>query len=423
MVFQKRFSGAVLLARNIGRLRSPSLSGKRPAGRLLVATDVRLTRLENGRFGSAHPSVSDQTLARYLNVGREFHLIARLVEPLPSAALQELADTRISVSPLTGDTKSSHVVVRATRLARQISVVRIRPADVVVVRLPEFIGSMFWLRAKVAGARVVSNLVAEPTAVSARLGRPARFHRAWLTSVVKLMVKRSNAVIYVTRELLQHSFPAAPGIPTLGASNVSLPPEAVSSAPRVYTHRDPHEARRLVAVGDQNSMLKGHDLLIRCVARLRSSGHNVLLDLVGGGTAASELISLARELGVADHVVFHGFVSERSRLTSILDSADFFVMPSRTEGLPRSMVEAMARGMCCIGSRVGGIPELAPEVGLFAPDSESALYDCIARMMTDADLATAVAATEWERARDILRSADPMAFTQFLYAVAVDDSR
>jgi glycosyltransferase involved in cell wall biosynthesis len=55
-----------------------------------------------------------------------------------------------------------------------------------------------------------------------------------------------------------------------------------------------------------------------------------------------------------------------------LDQADIFVMPSRTEGLPRTMIEAMARGLPCIGSAVGGIPELLrPEDMVPAGDASS----------------------------------------------------
>ena len=43
-----------------------------------------------------------------------------------------------------------------------------------------------------------------------------------------------------------------------------------------------------------------------------------------------------------------------------LDHADLFVLASKTEGLPRAMIEAMARGLPCVGSAVGGIPELLP---------------------------------------------------------------
>ena len=52
---------------------------------------------------------------------------------------------------------------------------------------------------------------------------------------------------------------------------------------------------------------------------------------------------------------------------AILDSADIYVQPSRLEGLPRAVVEAMGRALPVIGTRVGGIPELLPVSRLYAP--------------------------------------------------------
>ena len=48
-------------------------------------------------------------------------------------------------------------------------------------------------------------------------------------------------------------------------------------------------------------------------------------------------------------------------VTEQLDAADVFVLPSRQEGLPRAMIEAMARSLPCVGSDVGGISELIPD--------------------------------------------------------------
>jgi glycosyltransferase involved in cell wall biosynthesis len=56
-----------------------------------------------------------------------------------------------------------------------------------------------------------------------------------------------------------------------------------------------------------------------------------------------------------------------------LDAADLFVLPSRTEGLPRAMIEAMARGLPSLGSTVGGIPELLPPEDMVPPGDVTAL--------------------------------------------------
>jgi glycosyltransferase involved in cell wall biosynthesis len=68
------------------------------------------------------------------------------------------------------------------------------------------------------------------------------------------------------------------------------------------------------------------------------------------------------DLGIRRHLVFHGQVPAGAQVRALLDESHVFVLPSRTEGLPRSMLEAMARGLPCIGTPVGGIGELiSPE--------------------------------------------------------------
>ena len=66
-----------------------------------------------------------------------------------------------------------------------------------------------------------------------------------------------------------------------------------------------------------------------------------------------------------------------------LDRSDLFVMPSRTEGLPRAMIEAMARGLPCIGSNVGGIPELLPSDSMIPPNDPLLLSEKLAKILKD----------------------------------------
>lgn len=67
----------------------------------------------------------------------------------------------------------------------------------------------------------------------------------------------------------------------------------------------------------------------------------------------------------------------------ILDSSDLFVLPSRTEGLPRALIEAMARGLPCIGSAVGGIPELIDTSEMVPPGDPAALAAKIQEVLKD----------------------------------------
>ena len=79
----------------------------------------------------------------------------------------------------------------------------------------------------------------------------------------------------------------------------------------------------------------------------------------------------------------------------------------------------MARGVCVIGSRVGGIVELADSECLFAPDDEKALAECVARLYSDAVHTTALAQAGQARARAVVEQARPERISAFLRSVAL----
>src|SRR5262249_40122941 len=85
--------------------------------------------------------------------------------------------------------------------------------------------------------------------------------------------------------------------------------------------------------------MKGHDVLLKALAR-RPDPCPMLI--VGDGSERGALEGLASELGVRDSVRFLGF---RKDVPDLLAASDFFVLPSRTEGLPLSVLEAMAHGL------------------------------------------------------------------------------
>jgi glycosyltransferase involved in cell wall biosynthesis len=79
------------------------------------------------------------------------------------------------------------------------------------------------------------------------------------------------------------------------------------------------------------------------------------LVIVGRGPSENELLSLTKELGIEDNVEFAGFQSD---VKPYLDKAQYFIMTSRSEGLPCAIMEAMSNGNIILTTPVGNIPDL-----------------------------------------------------------------
>jgi glycosyltransferase involved in cell wall biosynthesis len=165
------------------------------------------------------------------------------------------------------------------------------------------------------------------------------------------------------------------------ASDVNLSPECYVSQPRVAL-RDP-SSLRIVFVGTLESLYKGPDVLLDAVGICKSQGVPVKVRFMGIGQQMPALLERCSRLGIDNEVEFLGSVTAGEPVRRELDGADLFVLPSRAEGVPRAMLEAMARGLPCIGSSIGGIPELLHEEDLVPGDNPAALAKVIGTVFAD----------------------------------------
>lgn len=101
--------------------------------------------------------------------------------------------------------------------------------------------------------------------------------------------------------------------------------------------------------------VKGHDILLKAWARSEIGKRGGHLAIAGEGRSREELTALARELGIANEISLLGHVKDIPRFLAVLDG---FAMPSRHEGFPLAILEALAAGLPVVASRVGGIPEI-----------------------------------------------------------------
>ena len=100
--------------------------------------------------------------------------------------------------------------------------------------------------------------------------------------------------------------------------------------------------------------------------------------LIGNGDI-NRLKEIAETAGVSSQVIFHGAIPH-SKVLDFFDDIDVYVQPSKQEGLPRALVEAMSRGCLCVGSRIAGIPELLEPEYLFKKGSVNEIINILRKV-------------------------------------------
>ena len=126
---------------------------------------------------------------------------------------------------------------------------------------------------------------------------------------------------------------------------------------------------------------KGLDCLLHAACQILAQQPKSYFLIVGDGPLKASLQHLAQELGIASHVILTGF---RHDIPEILAATDVFVLPSLSEGLPLSLLEAMSAGKAVVATPVGGVMELIqPNVtGLIVPPhSPKALAEAVCQLL------------------------------------------
>jgi glycosyltransferase involved in cell wall biosynthesis len=154
------------------------------------------------------------------------------------------------------------------------------------------------------------------------------------------------------------------------------------------------DATDLVYVGEFRH-IKGADLLIDAVTRLRADGKQVTLTLAGDGEEIEALKAQVQRHGLSGAARFIGHVKARHGFSR----GKLLVVPSRADSMPYVVIEAAAAGIPMIAANVGGIPEIfgTHTEALFAPSSADAMAEAIESALDDPAAADARAKSLRER--------------------------
>ena len=236
------------------------------------------------------------------------------------------------------------------------------------------------------------------------------------THDLKQTVAQANAALYVTEYQLQKRYPISNSVFSISASNVQICScNLPSSGKKLYKKKE----YNLLSVGSLEQMYKAPDVVLQALALLKTRGVNCKLTWLGEGKHKEAMRKLASTLHISNDVIFKGNVS-RDEVDETLRNTDLFLLVSRTEGLPRALIEAMAMGLPCIGTQVGGIPELLDEQVLIPVDDSQALTDKIEFLLNHIEAIDKQASRNYEFAKkyyDSILQQKRESFYQYLISI------
>jgi glycosyltransferase involved in cell wall biosynthesis len=158
---------------------------------------------------------------------------------------------------------------------------------------------------------------------------------------------------------------------------------------------------RVVSVASLELPNKGVDVLIDAAATCIQQGSELELVFIGDGRCRSEYERRVVRRRIGGHVCFLGTIPTGRPVRDQLDRAQLFVLAVKGgDGLPRAMIEAMARGVPCVGSAVAGIPELLPPEDLVPRGDANALARKIREVLNHPERMARMSAANLARARE-----------------------
>lgn len=384
---------------------------------VLVTIEQRYHRTPDGRVWA--PMFAHDFWARYLEVFERVRVVARVREVVSVPDNWQRADgERVLFSAIPhyiGPWQyllCAHRVVLAARAA-------LLPGRAIIMRVDSQIAACIFPVLQRTGRPFGVEVVVDPYDVFAPGGinhvlRP--FFRWKFTYQMRNHCAAACAAAYVTAHALQRRYPPASTAFSTHYSSVELPEAAFCPTARLFP--DCPQPCRIVSIAYLVDSRKGIDVLLEAAHRCITTGTSLDLTIIGDGRMRPVLQQRAAQLGIGGQVHFPGHLPV-DRVHEQLDQADLFVLPSRGEGLPRALIEAMARGLPAIGTYVGGFPELLPANYLVPPGDPVALAAKIKSVIADPPATRELARENLKKAlayrKDVLRERR-MEFYRFVKA-------
>lgn len=251
--------------------------------------------------------------------------------------------------------------------------------DAVAIRMPGLISNNAFKAAKMLKKKIAIEVVgciwdsySNYGTLLAKILAPIEYFR------MKYFISKAHAAIYVTKYFLQKRYPSKGLIGVASNVNIECKNDSVSSEriKRLNISND------LVfgLSGSFNVRYKGHYELLKALSLIKNDIPQFRIELIGPGDF-SWVEKLAIDFGLTNNLNIKGKLKAGDEVMNWLDGLNIYIHPSKQEGLPRSVIEAMSRGCIVLASSIAGTPELLGSEFLHKPGDFQTLANQIKNIL------------------------------------------
>lgn len=331
----------------------------------LVLLELHFYRDENGEYWS-NRLIDYEYLDRYLSVFEEISVCARISQITKvDKGLLKLSGPRVSFVELP-DTQGVKETLKHLSKTKKIFSAALKEHDAVIVRAPSMMTMLLYSEIKKSRLPLSVDVALSGLNMFPGKGIVFNFLNKRVDSYLKKICLEANGVSYVTNYVLQRSYPCQAMLHpedkryfTGSFSTIEMKDEHYYK--QNWTADDKPEKFVLVHSGFMDDGRKCQEYVLKAVKKVIERGFNVEMKFIGDGALRTKYQEMAEALGIGENCNFCGLIRDKSALLNELRNSHLFVFPTKAEGLPRSVLEAMAQGLPCVSSPVDGVPELLPE--------------------------------------------------------------
>lgn len=329
--------------------------------RLLLVIDSHIYKTKDGKYWCK--GITDiNFFRRYLNVFEELTVVSRVkyVESIDKEKFLDITNNKIQMIDIPFARKSKEYIKNYFKIKKMVKNAS-KECQCIIYRVPSVLSYIAYFackkRSKVYGVEVV----ADPEDAY----KDKKLLKKIFTIILKKIVMNANGASYVTEHSLQEKYPSK----AKTEKNLDKYFETFYSSvelqnwffgkPKQYLGKKDYIISHTANIS--NSMAKGQDILIRAVGELVKKGFDLRIKFIGDSEIKEKYYEIAKEYGIENRIKFTGMLAKKEDIRKELIESDIYVLPTKAEGLPRSILEAMAVGLPSISTPVGGIPELLPK--------------------------------------------------------------